>query len=102
MLCGAHPDHAEYLLQKQFRTPDEWLGPEGAKWRRSIGYRKPEVGKPFLKAWAAFQDTHARESLDAVTAELKRFHDRLEVPEWIENPQRSRRARSRRLKAAGL
>ena len=34
---GAPWPHVEWLLNKQFITPDEWLGPEGEKWRRAWG-----------------------------------------------------------------
>jgi hypothetical protein len=74
MLCGMHPSHVEWLLQKQFRTPDEWLGEGGTRCRRRWGYRRPEMGPPFLKAWAAFQEEHAAETLADVEAALKRFH----------------------------
>ena len=39
--------HVEWLLQKQFKTPDEWLGEEGAKFRRQCGM--PEISAKTIK-----------------------------------------------------
>ena len=39
ILFGQHPSHVEWILQRQFTTPDEWLGPEGAAFRRPYGWR---------------------------------------------------------------
>ena len=66
--------HVEYLLQKQFRNVDEWLGPEGDKWRRAIGYSsQPTEG--LKTAWAAFRDAHRQ----ATVAEIEALHETLHV-----------------------
>lgn len=58
--------HVEWLLNKQFITPDEWLGPEGARWRQAWGLRKMPAA--LKQAWAEFQQQHAETPLDEVVA----------------------------------
>lgn len=41
--------HIEWVLQRQFRTPDEWLGSEGATFRKTCTIREPSTG--FKEAW---------------------------------------------------
>ena len=98
MLFGAHPEHVEWVLQKQFRTPDEWLGEEGTRWRRQCRFAKPEIGASFLKDWAKFQQQHAADSMEEVEAALQRFHVTPEAKQWVEDYQGWRAARARRLK----
>lgn len=70
---GFDPEHAwwhvEYLLQRPFQNVDEWLGPEGDKWRGMWGGHRP-IGQ-FKTDWAAFRDAHARATLADVEAEHK-------------------------------
>ncbi len=96
MLFGQHPSHVEYLLQKQFRTPDEWLGDEGTEWRRHCQYSQPLIGQPYLRAWAAFQAEHAANSVADVEAAVCRFHDDPGTKEWLDDAAHRRAARSRR------
>ncbi len=60
--------HIEWVLGKDFKTPAEWLGEEGVKWRRHIGQRRPEFSKKFLRAWDAFLAGHDGQSLADVEA----------------------------------
>jgi hypothetical protein len=77
---GYAPDdaaaHVEYLLQRPFQNVDEWLGPEGDKWRRIYpGYRPTEGMKA---AWAAFRDAHRDAKLAEIEAEHKALRARFE------------------------
>jgi Protein of unknown function (DUF3102) len=57
--------HVEYVLQRQFKNPDEWLGEEGRKFRSMWSDREPS---PLFKAkWVKFAATQANRS----TAELE-------------------------------
>jgi hypothetical protein len=67
---GAHPEHVEWLLQKQFVSPDEWLGEEGATCRQRWGMTEPS--ERFKRGWAAFQRQHKDMPRDAIEAELQR------------------------------
>jgi hypothetical protein len=101
MLFGAHPQHVEWVLQKQFKTPEEWLGEEGTKWRRIWGNPKPEVGPGFLMRWSAFQVEHAADSIADVEAALNRFHADPDVTEWLKTGRNRRAAKARRLRRLG-
>jgi hypothetical protein len=57
--------HTEWVLQRQFKTPEEWMGEEGIKWRRSVGMR-PEFPKKMLRAWAPFFSEHGGKSLSDI------------------------------------
>jgi DUF3102 family protein len=74
MLFGQHPNHVEWILQRQFLTPDEWLGEVGTQWRRSFGYPRQEIGAPYLEAWAAFQQKHAGKTLAETLEDLAGCH----------------------------
>jgi hypothetical protein len=63
-LEGAAP-HVEYLLQKQFKDPAEWLGEEGRKFRSGWGGSEPS--EKFKSEWTTFLATQA----DRTTAELE-------------------------------
>jgi hypothetical protein len=97
LLFGAHSQHVEWLLQKQFKTPEEWLGEEGTKWRRIWGYREPEIRREFLKKWSAFQAEHAADSIADVEAALNHFHADPDVTEWLKTGRNRRAAKARRL-----
>ena len=62
--------HVEWLLQKQFKTPDEWLGEEGAKFRRKCGMR--EIPAKTIKHWQAFFAKHEGKSLSDIEALLSK------------------------------
>ena len=55
-------------MQRQFKTPDEWLGESGVKFRRQVGYRRPEFAKGFLRDWGRFFAKHDGQSLADVEA----------------------------------
>jgi hypothetical protein len=61
--------HCEWLLQKQFKTPDEWLGEEGAAFRRPYNWQDPS--EAFKRRWTRFQTKHLRASLAEIVAMLE-------------------------------
>ena len=71
--CGWEPTgawgHVEYLLQKQFKTPAEWIGEEGIKWRTRTDQR-PEFPKKTVRAWEGFLAEHEGKSLSDIEALL--------------------------------
>ena len=44
--------HIDWILRRDFKTPEEWLGEEGARFRRSLQMREP--GPAVHKAWSDF------------------------------------------------
>lgn len=91
--------HVEWLLRKQFITPDEWLGPEGAKWRRAWGMHAVSDG--FRGAWAEFQheqkDTPLSQAM-AMAGEMET--KRAEAEKSAAQPSRAVKGRTRRRKSA--
>jgi Protein of unknown function (DUF3102) len=67
-LKGAAP-HVEYLLQKQFKDPAEWLGEEGSKFRSGWGGREPS--EKFKSQWTTFLATQADRTTADIDSELK-------------------------------
>lgn len=70
VIFGVHPGHVEWLRNKQFVAPDEWLGAEGAKWRRVWGMN--EASPEFLASWARFQAERAATPNDVIEASFNR------------------------------
>ena len=62
--------HVEYLLQRPFQNVDEWLGPEGEKWRRECCYAQPVISEKFNAEWVAFRDAHRSFTLADAVAKL--------------------------------
>ncbi len=56
----------EWVLQRQFKTPAEWLGEEGAQFRRPYGMR--DFSPKFIKRWEAFFAEHDGKSLSDIEA----------------------------------
>jgi hypothetical protein len=63
-------EHVEYLSQKQFMNPDEWLGDEGERFRR-CAYKQPKMGKGMLRSWAAFKEVHRERTQAEIIAEVE-------------------------------
>jgi Protein of unknown function (DUF3102) len=59
--------HVEYLLQRPFQNVDEWLGPEGDKWRRLYG---GQISEQFKLDWVAFREAHRDFTLADADAKL--------------------------------
>ena len=60
--------HVEWILRKDFKTPGEWLGDEGAKFRRQ--WYMSEVPPKTIKGWEAFFAKHDGKSLSDIEAML--------------------------------
>jgi Protein of unknown function (DUF3102) len=78
ILHGAHSQHVEWVLNKQFKTPDEWHGEVGATWRRSVGIRRDPAPR-LLKEWGEFQLKHAADSIADIEAALAEKAEREEA-----------------------
>jgi hypothetical protein len=76
-------EHIEWTLQKQFKTVEEWLGPEGDRFRG----RRP-MGERFKKLWRAFQAEHAALTIPEIEAEIMKLADYQR-----EHPQPKKRGR---------
>jgi hypothetical protein len=73
-----HPEgaacHVEYLSQKQFMDPDEWLGEEGEPFRRhSIGGVK-DISEEFKQAWASFKQANSGRTQAEIIAETEAIY----------------------------
>jgi ParB-like chromosome segregation protein Spo0J len=70
-----HPEgagcHVEYLSQKQFMDPDEWLGEEGARFRR--GWTS-EPSEEFKQAWASFKQANSGRTQAEIIAETEAIY----------------------------
>jgi hypothetical protein len=80
---GKKPEHAcyhvEYVLQRPFQNVDEWLGPEGDRYRRVNGYSHGGAMPERFKAeWAAFRDAHRHYTLADAEAKLGVLHAQFE------------------------
>ena len=62
--------HVEYLSQKQFMNPDEWLGEEGRRFRKQPGSGN-EPSDEFKQAWAAFKEPNSGRSQAEIIAETE-------------------------------
>jgi hypothetical protein len=61
--------HVEWVLQRPFQNVDEWLGDEGAKFRK--GWRPRAVSPQIMERWRAFLDEHAGKSTADICAMLE-------------------------------
>jgi Protein of unknown function (DUF3102) len=61
-------DHVEWLLQRPFQNVDEWLGPEGTKFRKPTGWQ--DSPPKFHKAWARFKAEYADKTCEDILAEV--------------------------------
>ena len=60
--------HTEWILGREFKNPDEWLGEEGIKWRARWGMR--QLSKEFVRAWEKLYAEHGGLSLPDIFALL--------------------------------
>jgi hypothetical protein len=65
--------HVEWLLQRPFQNVDEWLGPEGDKWRSRNGM--PNQRPEFCKAWARFRVEYADKTRTDIEAEIRAAYE---------------------------
>ena len=61
-------DHLEWLLRQGWKTPAEWMGEGGEKYRRRIGMRP--MHKKTTKNWEKFSEKHKDKSLSEIEALL--------------------------------
>jgi Protein of unknown function (DUF3102) len=89
--------HIEYLCQKRFTSPCDWLGDEprdgmlgGASWRKQQGIREP--GDEFKAQWSEFLQRHHDAQLPDIEAQLEALHnERGPMPPPPSKPSRRRR-----------
>ena len=62
-------EHIEWILQKQFKTVEEWLGPEGDR------FREYPIPDGFKKRWRAFRAEHATMTIPEIEAEIAKLAD---------------------------
>lgn len=55
-LLGIHPEHMDWCVRIGWKSPDEWLGPEGDEYRARFRWKNPS--EEFKRRWAAFRDEH--------------------------------------------
>jgi Protein of unknown function (DUF3102) len=80
----------EWLKRNGWTSPNEWMGEEGDRWRKRIGYRRP-MPTETKAAWFSFlaeRCTWQREDIDAAVIRLTEA----EAPEQERAPRRRRRA----------
>ncbi len=59
-------NHVEWILRHHFKTPAEWFGEEGEKWRQRIGMSR--MNQKIIKAWETFFAKHDGKSLSDILA----------------------------------
>ena len=64
--------HVEWILRHDFKTPAEWLGEEGEKYRQKIGYQQPKMGK-VKTVWEVFSAEHDGKSLSDIGAMIEAY-----------------------------
>jgi hypothetical protein len=68
-VSGGVADHIELILQKQFKTVEEWLGPEGNKFR----YWRHPIPAEYIEIWRAFASEQAGMTNADIIAEFERI-----------------------------
>jgi Protein of unknown function (DUF3102) len=66
-------NHVEWLLQRPFQNVEEWLGPEGDKFRKQW-WMKP-VPEKCKALWKKFQADHAHLTEKQIEAEIKSINE---------------------------
>jgi ParB-like chromosome segregation protein Spo0J len=61
-------DHCEWLVRRHYQTPAEWLGEDGAQYRRSHGMA--DLSPAVAEVWAAFAPAYSDKTLAEVQSEL--------------------------------
>jgi hypothetical protein len=85
---GGVCEHVDWILRHDFKTVEEWLGPEGDKFR----WWSNPLGDGFKKRWRAFQAKHAAMTIPEIEAEVDKIAKwQCEHPEERSEPKRGRR-----------
>lgn len=70
ILFGIHSGHVEWILQKQFKNPAEWLGEEGTTYRQR--WLLPSPQPEFLELWETFRAKHKDTPESELESELEK------------------------------
>ena len=62
-------DHCEWIIQRPFQNVDEWLGPEGEKFRKHA-ISSHSISPKFHRAWAQFKTKYGNQSLGDILTEI--------------------------------
>jgi hypothetical protein len=68
---GGVCEHVDWILRHDFKTVEEWLGPEGDKFR---WWSQPQP-EGFKKRWRAFRAKHAAMTVPEIEAEVTKIAD---------------------------
>jgi hypothetical protein len=71
-------EHVEWLLQRPFQNVDEWIGPEGSKFRKRYGWQ--DSPPKFHKAWARFKAEYADKTRADIQAEILKLIETDQIP----------------------
>lgn len=94
VLFGIRWAHVEWILQRPFSTVDEWLGDEGAEFRRRI--RCAEPSEKFKADWIAFRKLRSGKPLAEIEAEAGALET--QADRNAAHPARLTRRKRRRLR----
>lgn len=77
---GADPvgfdSHIDWVRGRPFESPDEWLGPEGDRFRARWGNVRKNPSAEFVHRWRTFRTAHERTPLKEINRLLALFlHD---------------------------
>ena len=101
--CGWYPDgaaqHVEWLSQKQFFSPCDWLTGEGPAYRKQ--WRMNEPSPEFVEFWRAFLNTNQPlPTVEEVDREIEAIYKRV-GPYPAQPVRRKRRRKSATLRISG-
>ncbi len=72
--CGYEVDgaecHTEWILQRQFKNPAEWMGSEGDEFRKR-SFIPLKMPRKTVKGWHTFYAAHEHRTLADIVSELK-------------------------------
>jgi Protein of unknown function (DUF3102) len=90
---GSSPEgaacHIEWLRQRPFISVEEWVGEEGANFRKRCGMR--QIGQVEINAWPDFLACSAGLSLAEIEAEMLTFDERPFAAAPLRRKKKSRR-----------
>lgn len=64
-------EHIDWIRQRPFESPDEWLGPEGRRFRARYGLRNSST--EFLEGWRNFKRANRQKSIREINLMLDIF-----------------------------
>ena len=66
-------DHVEWILQRPFQNVEEWLGPEGDKFRANPFSAMPPVSDKCRKAWKKWHSERCHMTEKEIKVEIERI-----------------------------